>query len=358
MNKVLGPDTVRVGSDPSLEVQYLPTGCKPVDVLLKGGVPRGRIVEFLGPFSALKSYVGMKAMARTQQNGGTVAIVDTEGSFDPEWYGILGGDPDGILVMHPPHGEKAIMVTETLLRSSADLIVWDSVAATITKNSIEKTAEDDVQPARLAAFMSRALPRLTAANTGKTSIIMINQTRLNIGVTFGSPETTPGGRALPYYASYRLKFAKAGKVTEDTKSWDGDKWVNGKSQTGTKIRMTLEKSKLNAPFRESWFTFDFKTGEIDDTGFLIAQGLENNLVTMANARWSLNRNGWNGGKSAHGQEKFRAALTDGDLQWIEDRLMGLPEPALVNPKGKALASSGAQSRRPVKSKVVGRKPAS
>ncbi len=320
LNAVLGAGTVLVGSDPQLVVDYLPTGVLPIDILLKGGIPRGRVTEVYGSYSSLKSYVALCAIATTQQNGGTCALIDTELAYDPDWLTALGGDPAQLIVQHPAHGEKAVMVTETLMRSGIDLVVWDSVAATITKNSVEKTSEDDVQPARLAAFMSKALPRLNAANTGRTAVLMINQTRLNVGVTFGNPETTPGGRALPYYASYRLKFTKAGKITEDTKVWDGDKYVNAKQQVGTKIKTTLEKSKLNAPFRESWFSFDFKTGEVDDLGFLIAQGLEHGLVTMANARWTLNRPGVETVKH-HGMTKFRAALTEEDQQWLIDQLV-------------------------------------
>lgn len=321
LNKVLGEGTVMVGSDPSLVVRYLPTGVLPIDVLLKGGIPRGRVTEVFGSYSSLKSYVALRAIATTQEAGGTCALIDTEMAYDPEWLSRLGGDPEQVIVMQPPHGERAIMVTETLLRSGVDLIVWDSVAATITKNSVEKTAEDDVQPARLAAFMSRALPRLNAANTGNTAMLWINQTRVNVGITFGSQESTPGGRALPYYASYRLRFVKAGKVQEGVKVYDGDKWVDTKQQVGTKIKATLEKSKLNSPFRESWFTFDHRAGEVDDIGFLVAQGLEHGLITMASARWTLNSDGWNGGKSIHGKDKFIEALTQDDIDWLYDCLV-------------------------------------
>lgn len=321
LNSVLGDGTVKVGSDPDLEVKYLPTGVLPIDVLLKGGIPRGRITEVYGSYSSLKSYVALRAIATTQEDGGTCALIDTERAYDPEWLEKLGGDPDELIVQHPAHGERAIMVTETLLRSGIDLVVWDSVAATITKNSIEKTAEDDVQPARLAAFMSRALPRLNAANTGQTAVLMINQTRVNVGITFGSNETTPGGKALPYYASYRVKFTKAGKVTEDVKVWDGDKYVSAKQQIGVKIKTSLEKSKLNSPFRESWFVYDSVAGDVDDAGFLVAQGLEHGLITMANARWTLERDGWNGGKAIHGIAKFKDALTEDDLQWLIDQLV-------------------------------------
>lgn len=321
LNSVLGEGTVQVGSDPDLEVEYLPTGVLPIDVLLKGGIPRGRITEVYGSYSSLKSYVALRAIATTQEAGGTCVLVDTEMAYDPDWLIQLGGDPDELIVHHPDHGEQAIMVTETMLRSGVDLVVWDSVAATITKNSIEKTAEDDVQPARLAAFMSRALPRLNAANAGKSAILMINQTRVNVGITFGSNETTPGGKALPYYASYRVKFTKAGKVTEDVKVWDGDKYVNAKQQIGVKIKTSLEKSKLNSPFRESWFVFNHLTGDVDDVGFLVGQGLEHGLITMSGARWTLERDGWNGGKSVHGQTKFKEALSEEDQQWLVDQLV-------------------------------------
>lgn len=319
VNAVMGTGSMKVGSDPSLVVRYLPTGVLPVDVLLKGGLPRGRMTEVFGDFSSLKSYVALRAIATTQQAGGTCVLVDTEHSYDPEWLAQLGGDPDELLLEQPDHGETAVAETEILLRSGAvDLIVWDSVSATFTKSQWEKQAADDTQPARLAAFMSRFLPRLVSANTGKTAFLWINQTRMNIGITFGSPEVTSGGRALPYFASYRVRFQKAGQVKEASTTWDGQKYVATKVRVGQKIRAQLEKSKLNSPDREVWFTFDQRTGDIDDVGFLVGQGLEAGLVTMSNARFALA--GWK--TTVHGIEKFKASLSEEDVKWLTTELTG------------------------------------
>lgn len=357
LNKAFGDGTVRVGSDPSLVVKYLRTGVLPIDVLLKGGIPRGRSTEIFGDYSVLKSFIALRTIATTQEAGGTCALVDTEHSYDPQWLEILGGDPDELIVEHPPFGEKAIEVSEVLIRSNVDLIVWDSIAATITKNSVEKRASEDVQPARLAAFMSRALPRLTAANSGHTAMLWINQTRANVGMTFGPTETTPGGRSMPFYASYRVRMAKAGKITDEVKVWDGTKYVNTKQRVGIKIRTTLEKSKLNTPDREAWFSYDLKAADIDDLGFLMAQGLEHGFITMDKGNWRLAKQGR---KSVRGEERFRASLSEQDVTWLMNQL-GVPvAQAPVNLKGKAL-SPGRKSpgrRGPVKKKVTPRRSAS
>lgn len=236
--------------------------------------------------STLKSFVGLSAIARTQEEGGVCAIIDTEHAFDPEWAESQGVDTDSLIVLHPPTGELAVDATEVLIRQGVDLIVWDSVAATLPQAEQQKSSQDKMQPARLAALMSAAMRKLTAANT-KSAILCINQTRINVGVMFGSPEAVPGGKALPFYASYRIALRKAGKITEDIKVYDGEKYVNTKSQVGQKIKMTVEKSKLNKPHREMWFTFDLKEGRVDETGFLINAGLEMGLVLQEGNSWRV-----------------------------------------------------------------------
>lgn len=286
VNGLLGAGTIRLGSDPSLVVTYLPTGVLPIDVLLQGGLPRGRFTEAFGDFSTLKSFVGMSAIAHTQDAGGRTALIDTEHAYDPSWAEQIGVDPDRLMVLHPPTGEDAVDATELLIRSGTDLIVWDSVAATLPQTEREKRAGDPVQPARLAALMSAGMRKLTSANS-QTAILCINQTRINVGQMFGSPESVPGGKALPFYASYRVALRKAGKITREVKTWDGAKMVNTKETVGQKIRATLEKSKLNSPHRESWFTWDLQRGAVDDTGFLIAWGLENGIVIQEGQMWRI-----------------------------------------------------------------------
>jgi recombination protein RecA len=259
----------------------------------------------------------LSAIAATQTAGGSVALVDTEHSYDPEWLSQIGGKPEELLLKQPASGEEAVEVSEVLIRDGIDLLVWDSIAATITKNAAETRATEDKQPANTARFMSRALPRLTAANHD-TAMLWINQTRDKVGMTWGSPEFTPGGRAMGFFASYRIRCVKAGKITEDVRSWDGEKWVKSKRQTGQKIRCTLEKSKLNQPYREAWMTFDLHACAIDDVGFLVSQGLEEGLIEQQGSSWTIPEL-WNG--TIRGREAFRDALIPEDLEWIRQQLM-------------------------------------
>jgi recombination protein RecA len=286
INRLLGEGTVQLGSDPSFAVKFLPTGVLPIDYLLEGGIPRGRFVEMYGSYSSLKSWIALRAIARTQEDGGKAGLVDPEHAFDPIWAVSNGVDTDSLVVMHPPTGEDAVNVMEVMIRNQFDLVVWDSIAATLPKVEQEKSAKDPVQPARLAALMSSSLRKLNAANS-RTGIICINQTRLNVGQVFGNPEVTPGGKAMGFYASYRLSLSKAGKVTEPRKIWDGEKYVNSKVITRQKVKAVLEKSKLSTPHRESWFLFDPNTGDVDEVDFLVAVGLEKGFVYQKGQSWGV-----------------------------------------------------------------------
>lgn len=200
VNKALGTDVVRMGSHPDYVVEYRPTGLLPFDILLQGGMPRGRMVEVFGDYSTLKTYLGLYAIASTQQAGGTAALIDTEHAFEPEWAASCGVDVQNLIMPPTETGEEAMDAAEALIRGNIDLIVVDSVAATLPQAEQQKRLhKESIQPARQAHLMSAALRRLTAANK-HTSMLWINQTRLNIGITFGSPEAIPGGKALPYYA--------------------------------------------------------------------------------------------------------------------------------------------------------------
>jgi recombination protein RecA len=298
VNKHFGKEVLKKGSDPSLEVRRIETGVLPIDVLTDGGPPRNRITEVYGDFSTLKSYVGLKAIAATQRQGGVAAVVDTEHAFDPDWAADLGVDVQNLIVEHPPSGEQALDVTEALVRGNVDLVIWDSVAATLPMAERDKAAEESVQPARLAAFMSRALRKINTANEN-TALLFINQTRMNIGVTFGSPETTPGGKSLPFYASYRLSFKKAGKITETYKLYDGEKFKTAYRTTGMKIKVEVAKFKLSSPQSEALFTFDLGTGEIDDIGYLISACHATGMVQHTGVTWRVkgrNRRTYKGAK--------------------------------------------------------------
>jgi recombination protein RecA len=314
LNKIMGDGTVILGSDPSLEVEYLPTGVIPIDVLLKGGLPRGRWTELYGDFSTLKSYVAYRALASVQLQG-VGGLVDTEHAYDPAWFAQLGGDPSGLVVQRPGTGEEAVAAIEFLIRSGVDLVVWDSVAATLPSAEASKDPRNTVQPARLAALMSAALRRLNAANS-RTAVLALNQTRTNVGIVFGSAESVPGGRALPFYASYRISLRKAGKLTEDVRAWDGDKYIATKQRVGIKIKATLEKSKLNAPDREAWMTYSLESGKLDDIGFLMAQGLEHGYICRDKGLWWWNEDG----AQKHKEDAFRLQ-PQSYWDWLKEELI-------------------------------------
>lgn len=307
VNALMGKDVVRIASDPDFKVEYYQTGVLPIDILLGGGIPKGRITEFYGDFSTLKSYVALKTVAEAQREGGTCVLIDTEHSFDPDWAESLGVDIDKLIVQHPETGEMAVDVTEAFIRAKVDLIVWDSVAATLPKDEQEKRAIDAHQPARLAALMSRAMRKLTAAND-KTAMICINQTREKVGIVFGSSETTPGGKALPFYASYRIAMRKAGKIQQEIKVHDGEKWNKGKLVTGHRIRSTLEKSKLSAPNREVTFIFDLTQAGVDEQKFVVGYGLEMGLVEVEGQSWKIPS--LKDFKPVRGRENFISALRE------------------------------------------------
>jgi recombination protein RecA len=298
VNAALGTKTkpanvVKMASDPYLKVTYLKTNVLPFDLLLKGGIPRGRMIEVFGDYSTLKTFVGLKAIAQCQSEGGTAALIDTEGAFDPDWATSLGVNVDDLIIWPERNddevhtGEEAIDVAQTLIMGKLDLLVFDSIAATAPKDVMSKRmAGENIQPARLAALMSEALRRLTTVN-GKTAIMFINQTRINVGVTFGSNEALPGGKAMPFYASYRIRLKKTGKVTQAKKVWDGTAWIDTKQTIGQKFVAMLEKSKLSSPHTEMHFVWDFNDAAIDETGFLVAQGMEHGFVETKGNTWAI-----------------------------------------------------------------------
>jgi len=286
LNKLLGEDTVVMGN--TIKIERLPTGILPIDYILDGGLPKNRFVEVYGDYSTLKSYIAYKAIAETQKNNGTTCLIDTEHSFDPQWASSLGVNVDDLMYITPQNGEEAVDVTEVLLREKIDLIVWDSVAALLPQSEEDKREKGvNHQPARLAALMSKGLRKLTAANS-ETAVLMINQTRLNVGQIFGNPETVPGGKSLPFYAAYRLSLRKAGKETTTVDIWDGEKTVKSNQISVQKIKVKIEKSKMSKPYSEVFFDFNLEAGEIDELAFIISVGLSNDLILREGTRkWKI-----------------------------------------------------------------------
>lgn len=318
VNAVFGKGAVTMGSDERHVVKFTPTGVPPIDYLLSGGLPLGRFVEIYGDFSSLKSYIGLRAIAVAQEKGRLCALIDTEHAYDPAWASVLGVNTEELIYKQPTNGEEAIDLAEVLIRGGVDLIVFDSVAAAVPQSEQEKRlAGNTVQPARLAALMSLAMRKLTAANS-KTAVLWINQTRLNVGVTFGNPETVPGGKALPYYASYRVGLKKAGREFEAIPVYEtSDKGTptlnkSGKRAIAQKIRATLDKSKLSAPFRDITFTFSFKDGQVDSWAFLANLALDCELIHYDRGYW------WDETGKKQRESTFRGSHSQ---RWLVEALL-------------------------------------
>jgi len=299
VNKQLGTTSVQMASDPAYVVTYLSTGILPMDCLLGGGIPRGRFTTITGDFSTLKSYIAYMTIAQTQRDGGLCVLIDTEHAYDPAWAQSCGIDIDALIIERPENGELAIDVVQGFIGADVDLIVFDSVAATVPQAESKKRLHDEnIQPGRLAALMSAACRRLTAVNTN-TAVLWINQLREGIGVMFGPTEKATAGKALPYYSSYIINIRKTGKITEDIKMFTGEKWQSTKEQIGQKFKAELQKSKLSKPFRESWFDWSMTDVQIDEVGYAINQAVDNGIIEYSGASWVY------GDFKVQGREKFK-----------------------------------------------------
>lgn len=329
VNGALGKDTISFATAKKYDVGYTTTGLLPFDILMGGGMPRGRFVELIGDYSTLKSYLGLCITREVQRSGGVAALIDTEHAFDPDWAEYIGVDLKSLIVERPENGELAMDMMEAMVRGGIDHITVDSIAATLPQDEQTKRLHKErIQPGRLAALMSAGLRKVTAANS-HTGILWINQTRTNIGVTFGSNLAVPGGKAMPYYASIRVEVKKVGKETNDVKYYDGDKWISGKELTGQKFRAETLKSKLNRPFRDVWFTWSMENNQVDMPSFLLAQGLETDIISLRGNTWSY------GSTKAVGKEKFKSLISASPalLQKIENDIRDYYElPVITTPK--------------------------
>ncbi len=234
---------MKMGETAKYAVEAIPTGSISLDLALGvGGLPRGRVIEIFGPEGGGKTTVSLHAVAEAQKRGGIAAFIDAEHALDPIYAKKLGVDVDNLLISQPDYGEQALEIAETLIRSGAiDVIVVDSVAALVPKAEVEGEIGEP-QIGLQARLMSQALRKLTAViSKSKTVMIFVNQIREKIGVMFGSPETTPGGRALKFYASVRLDVRALEKIKE------GDKVI------GTRVKVKVVKNKVAPPFREASF---------------------------------------------------------------------------------------------------------
>ncbi len=285
---------MRLGDDSRAPLDVIPTGSIALDVALGiGGLPRGRVVEIYGPESSGKTTVALHSVASAQAAGGIVAFIDAEHALDPEYAKALGVDTDALLVSQPDSGEQALEIADMLIRSGAlDLIVIDSVAALVPRAEIEGEMGDS-HVGLQARLMSQALRKMTGAlNQSKTTAIFINQLREKIGVMFGSPETTTGGRALKFYSSVRLDVRRIETLKDGT------------DMVGNRTRVKVVKNKVAPPFKQAEFDIMYGKG-ISREGSLIDVGVEAGLIRKAGAWYH-----YEGDQLGQGKENARSFLKD------------------------------------------------
>jgi recombination protein RecA len=285
---------MRLGEDVRPPIEVIPTGSIALDVALGiGGLPRGRVVEIYGPESSGKTTVALHAVASAQRAGGIAAFVDAEHALDPEYAKKLGVDTDALLVSQPDTGEQALEIADMLIRSGAlDIIVIDSVAALVPKAEIEGEMGDS-HVGLQARLMSQALRKITGAlNNSGTTAVFINQLREKIGVMFGSPETTTGGRALKFYASVRLDVRRIETLKD------------GSDPVGSRTRVKVVKNKVSPPFKQAEFDILYGIG-ISREGGLIDMGVEHGFVRKSGAWYT-----YEGDQLGQGKENARSFLRD------------------------------------------------
>lgn len=297
---------MRLGDDSVQNVEVIPTGCLTLDIALGvGGVPRGRIIEIYGPESSGKTTVALHMVAEAQKLGGNAAFIDAEHALDPTYAARLGVDLKNLYVSQPDNGEQGLEIADSLVRSGAlDIIVIDSVAALTPKAEIEGEMGDS-HVGLQARLMSQALRKLAGITSKtKTCVVFINQLREKVGVMFGSPETTPGGKALKFYASIRLDVRKIDTLKE------------GNDSVGNRTRIKVVKNKMAPPFKQAEFDIIYGLG-ISREGCILDLAIEKELIEKSGSWFS-----YKGDKIAQGRENAKNYLVNNpDLsKKIEDEI--------------------------------------
>jgi recombination protein RecA len=287
---------MRLGDSPAVTIDAVPTGSLALDAALGiGGVPRGRVIEIFGPESSGKTTLATHIIAEAQRLGGTCAFIDAEHAFDPSYGAKLGVDIDNLLVSQPDTGEQALNICEMLVRSgSLDVIVIDSVAALVPQAEIEGDMGDS-HVGLQARLMSQALRKLTGTiSRTKTVLIFINQIREKIGVMFGSPETTTGGRALKFYSSVRMDIRRIGAIKDGTEV------------VGNRTRVKVVKNKVSPPFREVEFDIIYGEG-VSSLGELVDLAVEENIIQKSGSWYAYGDT-----KIGQGRDATKAWLKEND----------------------------------------------
>jgi recombination protein RecA len=321
---------MRMGDQKNLEIEAIPTGALSLDLALGiGGVPRGRITELYGPESSGKSTLCQHIIAEAQRMGGLAAYIDVEHALDPAFARAIGVNVDDLLVSQPDTGEQALEIAEALVRSNAvDVVVVDSVAALVPRAEIEGDMGDSL-PGLQARLMSQALRKLTGTiSKTRTAVIFVNQLREKIGVVFGNPETTPGGRALKFYSSVRIDIRRIESLKQ------------GQQVVGNRVRTRVVKNKVAAPFRQAEFDllFSSKTTGISREGDILDLGVEYEILKKLGAFYSYGEQ-----RLGQGREKARDFL-------IENHDLAMTIEGEIREAAKAAAASNAP--RPKVAKVV------
>lgn len=293
---------MRLGGEAAKGISVIPTGNLLIDRALGvGGFPKGRIIEIYGPESSGKTTLTLSVIAQAQKRGGLAAFIDVEHALDPIYARKLGVNLEDLLVSQPSSGEEALRICETLVRSNAlDVVVLDSVAALVTKGELEGEIGDSVVGAQ-ARLMSAAMRKLTAfISKADTCVIFTNQIREKIGVMFGNPETTPGGKALKFYSSVRVDIRRIGAIK-----------VSDGTVTGNRTRIKVVKNKVAPPFAEAEFDIMYNEG-ISNTGSLLDLALEQNIIEKRGSWLS-----YKGNQLAQGRDAGKEALKSDPVLYAE-----------------------------------------